>query len=101
MFTQETPLPVDPSMFPTWPAKSEMAALKKDKAKEKSPSAPEGGAFLSQVKVSKASCYICNKLDVNVVVLFISQEDDPAGGFRLTTAMHGQAAVGQGFSLRF
>lgn len=75
---QETPLPVDPSMFPTWPAKSEMAALKKDKAKEKSPSAPEGGAFLNQVK-----------------------EDDPAGGFRLTTAMHGQAAVGQGFSLRF
>jgi len=50
--TQETPLPVDPSMFPTWPAKSEMAALKKDKAKEKSPSAPEGGAFLNQVKVA-------------------------------------------------
>ena len=51
LYTQETPLPVDPSMFPTWPAKSEMAALKKDKAKEKSPSAPEGGAFLNQVKV--------------------------------------------------
>lgn len=33
--------------------------------------------------------------------LFCLQEDDPAGGFRLTTAMHGQAAVGQGFSLRF
>lgn len=77
-YFKETPLPVDPSMFPTWPAKSELAALKKDKTKEKSPSAPEGGAFLSQVK-----------------------EDDPVGGFRLTTAMHGQAAVGQGFSLRF
>ena len=49
--TQETPLPVDPSMFPTWPAKSEMAAMKKDKTKEKSPKPPEGGAFLSQVKV--------------------------------------------------
>lgn len=50
--TQETPLPVDPSMFPTWPAKSELAALKKDKTKEKSPTAPEGGAFLNQVKVN-------------------------------------------------
>ena len=49
--SQETPLPVDPSMFPTWPAKSELAAMKKDNTKEKSPSAPEGGAFLSQVKV--------------------------------------------------
>ena len=46
--TQESPLPVDPSMFPTWPAKSEMV---KKSARHRSPTAPEGGAFLLQQKV--------------------------------------------------
>ena len=57
LLLQETPLPVDPSMFPTWPAKSELATLKKDKVKEKSPSAPEGGAFHQNQVMSKLFTY--------------------------------------------
>jgi len=46
-------------MFPTWPAKSELATMKKEKVKEKSPTAPEGGAFhQSQVMVTyKFMCF--------------------------------------------
>ena len=40
---QESPLPVAPHMFPTWPAKSEMSRKPK---RDKSPTPPEGGAFL-------------------------------------------------------
>ena len=38
---QEPPMAVPPSMFPTWPAKSEMSRAHK---REKSPKPPEGGA---------------------------------------------------------
>ena len=38
---QEPPMPIPPSMFNTWPAKSEMGHRKK----AKSPTPPEGGAF--------------------------------------------------------
>ena len=40
---QESPLPAAPHMFPTWPAKSEMSRKPK---RDKSPTPPEGGAFL-------------------------------------------------------
>lgn len=39
-FFKENPQPIDPSMFPTWPAKSEGSARPKQKA---SPKAPVGG----------------------------------------------------------
>ena len=49
-YFKETPLPVAPSMFPTWPAKSER--MKNPKAL-KSPSAPKGGSgFSKMVSVS-------------------------------------------------
>ncbi|XP_071945128.1 uncharacterized protein [Antedon mediterranea] len=71
-YFRERPLPIDPSMFPTWPAKSEMARVKKS-----SPKAPEGG---QQYK----------NLD----------DDEAEEGFRLTLASQG-AAQGLGFSLKF
>uniref|UniRef100_A0A1X7TN95 cyclin-dependent kinase n=1 Tax=Amphimedon queenslandica TaxID=400682 RepID=A0A1X7TN95_AMPQE len=46
-YFEESPLPVDPSMFPTWPAKSEMT---KKSVRPKSPTAPEGGAFFFNQK---------------------------------------------------
>ena len=64
-------------MFPTWPAKSEMA--KKPAERKRSPTAPEGGAFL----------------------LSSQGEEEEDGGFRMTLAQHGKAAVGSGFSLKF
>ena len=41
-YFQENPLPIDPSMFPTWPAKSEQDPQDKLK-KAASPKAPSGG----------------------------------------------------------
>lgn len=43
---------MDPSMFPTWPAKSEMMKRPKKKDVEHSPQAPEGGAMFAKL-VSK------------------------------------------------
>ena len=41
LLTQEPPMPIPPSMFNTWPAKSELGHRKK----AKSPTPPVGGAF--------------------------------------------------------
>lgn len=40
---------MDPSMFPTWPAKSEMAKRPKKKDAEHSPQAPQGGAMFAKL----------------------------------------------------
>lgn len=47
--TQESPLPVDPSMFPSWPAKSELVKRPRRKNYEHSPKAPEGGASFAKL----------------------------------------------------
>eukprot|EP00116_Pleurobrachia_bachei_P006001 sb/3466263/ len=47
---KEEPLPVDPSMFPTWPAKSEMNA--NPKKKQKSPTPPSGGGAANKLENS-------------------------------------------------
>lgn len=44
-YFRETPLPIDPSMFPTWPAKSEQQRVKRGT----SPRPPEGGLGYSQL----------------------------------------------------
>jgi len=69
----EAPLPVDPSMFPTWPAKSEMMA-NPAKKKQKSPTPPEGGGMAAKLEDS---------------------------GFKFLNAMQGSSAKGPGFSLKF
>ena len=52
---QESPQPVDPSMFPTWPAKSEKM---RRKSREKSPTPPMGGHYLlNQVLVQVYTYY--------------------------------------------
>lgn len=71
-YFKESPLPIDESMFPTWPAKSEQT-----RSTKRSPKAPEGGMQY-------------NKLG-----------DDEGEGFRLTLPSHGTSAVGPGFSLKF
>ena len=69
----ETPLPIDPSMFPTWPAKSEMNA-KPNKKKQKSPTPPSGGGAANKLLNS---------------------------GFQFLSALQNSSAKGPGFSLRF
>ncbi|XP_063716886.1 cyclin-dependent kinase 11B-like [Symsagittifera roscoffensis] len=76
-FFRESPKPVDPSQFPTWPAKSE-GGVAKDK-KLASPKAPEGG-----------DAY--NRLVAN---------EDTDFGFQLTNATAGLAKRGSGFTLKF
>ncbi|XP_075695703.1 cyclin-dependent kinase 11B-like isoform X10 [Rhinoderma darwinii] len=71
----ETPLPIDPSMFPTWPAKSEQQRVKRGT----SPRPPEGGLGYSQ----------------------LGDDDLKETGFHLTTTNQGASAAGPGFSLKF
>uniref|UniRef100_A0A3B5KXF9 Cyclin dependent kinase 11B n=1 Tax=Xiphophorus couchianus TaxID=32473 RepID=A0A3B5KXF9_9TELE len=74
-YLRETPLPIDPSMFPTWPAKSEQQRVKRGT----SPRPPEGGLGYSQ----------------------LGDDDLKDTGFHLTTSNLGVSAVGPGFSLKF
>lgn len=74
-YFRETPLPIEPSMFPTWPAKSEQQRVKRGT----SPRPPEGGLGYSQ----------------------LGDDDLKDTGFHLTTSKQGASAVGPGFSLKF
>ncbi|XP_069550120.1 cyclin-dependent kinase 11B isoform X2 [Brachyistius frenatus] len=74
-YFRETPLPIDPSMFPTWPAKSEQQRVKRGT----SPRPPEGGLGYSH----------------------LGDDDLKDTGFHLTTSNQGVSAVGPGFSLKF
>nr|XP_057940804.1 cyclin-dependent kinase 11B isoform X2 [Doryrhamphus excisus] len=75
-YFRETPLPIEPSMFPTWPAKSEQQRVKRGT----SPRPPEGGLGYSQLG---------------------GDDDLKDTGFHLTTSNQGASAVGPGFSLKF
>ncbi|XP_045912597.1 cyclin-dependent kinase 11B isoform X1 [Micropterus dolomieu] len=74
-YFRETPLPIDPAMFPTWPAKSEQQRVKRGT----SPRPPEGGLGYSH----------------------LGDDDLKDTGFHLTTSNQGVSAVGPGFSLKF
>nr|XP_014349921.1 PREDICTED: cyclin-dependent kinase 11A [Latimeria chalumnae] len=74
-YFHETPLPIEPSMFPTWPAKSEQQRVKRGT----SPRPPEGGLGYSH----------------------LGDDDLKDTGFHLTTTNQGASAAGPGFSLKF
>jgi cell division cycle 2-like protein len=75
-FFKEMPLPVHPSQFPTWPAKSEGGGKPRLVS---SPKAPEGGAAYNN----------------------LGNDDEDILGFQLTHATHGLAKRGPGFALKF
>lgn len=50
----EAPLPIDPAMFPTWPAKSELGHRK---ALAASPKPPSGGREYKQLVCLFRNCY--------------------------------------------
>ncbi|MBN3301023.1 CD11B kinase, partial [Amia calva] len=74
-YFRETPQPIEPSMFPTWPAKSEQQRVKRGT----SPRPPEGGLGYAQ----------------------LGDDDLKDTGFHLTTTNQGASAAGPGFSLKF
>ncbi len=48
-FFKESPLPIDPSLFPTWPAKSEGLSFKAKKVADSEPRAPSAGKMYDQL----------------------------------------------------
>ncbi|XP_042552393.1 LOW QUALITY PROTEIN: cyclin-dependent kinase 11B-like [Dipodomys spectabilis] len=78
-YFRENPLPVHPSMFPTWPAKSEQQQQQRVKCGT-SPQPPSGGLGFNQLG---------------------EKEEVMETGFHLTTTNQGASAVGPGFSLKF
>ncbi|XP_029641554.1 cyclin-dependent kinase 11B isoform X3 [Octopus sinensis] len=77
-YFKESPAPVSPSMFPTWPAKSEQP-----RKHGNSPKPPSGGK--AYAKLIEEGC----------------DEAAIPGGFHMATAAKGVSAVGPGFSLKF
>ncbi|CAD7081158.1 unnamed protein product [Hermetia illucens] len=84
-YFKELPLPIDPSMFPTWPAKSELGARK---ALASSPKPPSGGSQFKQL----------GRDDIPAVQTAASSKT----GFVLNANMdQRQLAMAPGFSLKF
>ena len=74
----ESPLPIDPAMFPTWPAKSEFGS----RIHNQSPKPPSGGKEFKQL----------NKDD----------DEDNTSGFHMgSREASRQLPVGGGFHLKF
>ena len=82
-FFEESPLPIPPSMFPTWPAKSEGNSNPSHRVQQ-SPKAPSGGKFAK-----------------------LQEDDDdqiirsPKEGFHMGSQDQIKAVRGGGFSLKF
>lgn len=73
-YFKELPLPIDPAMFPTWPAKSELGARK---ALASSPKPPSGGGQFKQLVENDDNRFMFNAMESR------------------------QLAMGPGFSLKF
>lgn len=79
-FFKETPVPVEPSMFPTWPAKSELGHRK-----AQSPKPPSGGKqFAKQLGEGDEEGLLA-----------------AAAGFHMKIPSKGSSAQGTGFRLKF
>lgn len=78
-YFKELPLPIDPAMFPTWPAKSELGSRK---ALASSPKPPSGGGQFKKLESTEI--------------------EENNTGFILGASMDSrQIAMGGGFSLKF
>ena len=83
-FFNESPLPVDPSMFPTWPAKSEGGAGAHPR-KAQSPKPPSGGKQFAK--------QLAGDDDEKLIV--------ESHGFHMSLPVQGKASKGGGFNLKF
>lgn len=101
-FFKELPLPIDPAMFPTWPAKSELG-LKK--ALASSPKPPSGGGEFKRLVITCLNFKAYKFKTFNLLFFSLQGEDanEPAG-FHLSGvsfAESRQFQMGPGFSLKF
>lgn len=101
----EQPLPIEPGMFPTWPAKSELGARK---AQASSPKPPSGGSQFKQLgRDEPIAVGPGNKLSSGIITG--NKKSHAAGGgssastgFVLNAGLtQRQLAMGPGFSLKF
>ncbi|KAH8339096.1 hypothetical protein KR074_003975 [Drosophila pseudoananassae] len=103
-YFKELPLPIDPSMFPTWPAKSELGGRK---AQASSPKPPSGGSQFKQLgRDEPIVTGPGHKLSSGIITG--NKKSHGAGassastGFVLNAGLtQRQLAMGPGFSLKF
>jgi cell division cycle 2-like len=93
-YFDETPCAIDPAMFPTWPAKSELG----HKKAAASPKPPSGGReYKDLVNIVKAQNQYCYSLDM--CIQGDGEEELHAAGRGLFEAR--KSVIGAGFNLRF
>ena len=95
-YFNELPLPIDPSMFPTWPAKSELGARK---ALASSPKPPSGGSQFKQLARDELATTINNKSTTAAAAAAVAIKNT---GFVLNAGIdQRQLSMGPGFNLKF
>ncbi|XP_060658260.1 serine/threonine-protein kinase PITSLRE isoform X1 [Drosophila nasuta] len=108
-YFKELPLPIDPSMFPTWPAKSELGARK---AQASSPKPPSGGSQFKQLGRDEPMATAAAKGGAKLASGIITGNKKSNAGMAAATAAstgfvlnagltQRQMAMGPGFSLKF
>ena len=97
-YFKELPVPIDPSMFPTWPAKSELGARK---AMASSPKPPSGGSQFKQLgKDDIAATGSGGKIISGIITG--NKKTSANTGFVLNAGIdQRQLAMGPGFNLKF
>ncbi|XP_065359821.1 serine/threonine-protein kinase PITSLRE isoform X2 [Calliphora vicina] len=97
-YFKELPVPIDPSMFPTWPAKSELGARK---AMASSPKPPSGGSQFKQLgKDDIAGTSSGGKIISGIITG--NKKTSSNTGFVLNAGIdQRQLAMGPGFNLKF
>ncbi|XP_037933620.1 serine/threonine-protein kinase PITSLRE [Teleopsis dalmanni] len=96
-YFKELPLPIDPSMFPTWPAKSE---LESRKAIASSPKPPPGGSQFKQL--GRDDIITTGSSKVVSGIITGNKKTASNTGFVLNAGIdQRQLAMGPGFSLKF
>ena len=95
-YFNELPLPIDPSMFPTWPAKSELGARK---ALASSPKPPSCGSQFKQLARDELATTINNKSTTAAAAAAVAIKNT---GFVLNAGIdQRQLSMGPGFNLKF
>uniref|UniRef100_A0A1I8MGV4 cyclin-dependent kinase n=1 Tax=Musca domestica TaxID=7370 RepID=A0A1I8MGV4_MUSDO len=97
-YFKELPVPIDPSMFPTWPAKSELGARK---ALASSPKPPSGGSQFKQLgRDDVAGAGSGGKIISGIITG--NKKSSANTGFVLNAGIdQRQLAMGPGFNLKF
>lgn len=99
-YFKELPVPIDPSMFPTWPAKSELGARK---AMASSPKPPSGGSQFKQLGRDDIAATGGGGSGSKIISGIITGNKKSANtGFVLNSGIEQrQLAMGPGFNLKF